>query len=150
MGGLSLLDLRPFLVSKIDHLGHLGLAMGKEGCSGSVSVRRHLWVWAGTQLKEAEGQVRWGLGLKAGALESALLQGTPILQVWFLAESRWEALHRLQAMGNEQGSFLIRVQVRSQRRSMSSRVPTSCPLPLHSRLPTPGLTSRLLVPKPLV
>lgn len=96
----------PFLVSRIGHLGHLGLAVGKEGYSGSVSVR----VPAFGLGPEAEGQVRWALGLKAGALGGSVLLRAPPSRRWFFGRiSRSEALHRLQAMGNEQGSFLIRV-----------------------------------------
>lgn len=99
VGGLSLLDLEPFLVSKIDHLGHLGLAMGKEGCSGSVSVRGHLWVWAGTQLRRQRAGTQ---GRGTGG--SALLRVPPSCTKWFFGRiSRSEALHRLQAMGDEQG-----------------------------------------------
>lgn len=59
---------------------------------------------------EAEGQVRWGLGLKVGALGgSALLRVPPSCRWFFGRISRSEALHRLQAVGNEQGSFLIRI-----------------------------------------
>lgn len=89
-----------------------------------------------------------GLGLGGGHRRGAARLRVPPPRRWFFGRiSLSEALHRLQATGNELGAFLIRVSEKPGANCVLSgaRFP-----PLPAPQPHLGLPSGLLVPKPFV
>lgn len=92
-------SLGPFLASRTSHLGHLGSVVGKGGASGPRQYQR------AARAQGGQGRGQNGVSVRSGLL----LHPLPVRRWFFGRISRSEALHRLQADGNESGAFLIRV-----------------------------------------